>query len=148
MVVPLMQSISGGDDCTYTLYMSPLTAGMLGLPCRPCSGPWKLKFGDYYLVLTILGVLGMVRKHLRLRPTFFDADFCSGSVWKQSWGAKSLLTASAESAGNPLNYSLTSKYEFVLWPHRISKLTLLHFLPSDGLVVVVHDVGKYRRSGP
>jgi hypothetical protein len=80
MVVRLMQSISGGDDCTYTLYMSPLMAGMLGLPCRPCSGPWKLKFGDYYLVLTILGVLGMVRKHLRLRPTFFDADFCSGSV--------------------------------------------------------------------
>jgi len=94
--------------------MSPLTAGMLSLPCRPCSGPWKLKFGDYYLVLTILGVLGMVRKHLRLRPTFFDADFCSGSVWELSWGAKSLLTASAESAGNPLNYSLTSKYEFVL----------------------------------
>ena len=93
MVVPLMQSISGGDDCTYTLYMSPLTAGMLGLPCRPCSGPWKLKFGDYYLVLRILGVLGMVRKHLRLRPTFFDADFCSGSVWELSWGAKSLLTA-------------------------------------------------------
>ena len=93
---------------------------MLGLPCRPCSGPWKLKFGDYYLVLTILGVLGMVRKHLRLRPTFFYADFCSGSVWELSWGAKSLLTASAESAGNPLNYSLTSKYEFVLWPHRIS----------------------------
>jgi hypothetical protein len=99
---------------TCTLYMSPLTAGMLSLPCRPCSGPWKLKFGDYYLVLTILGVLGMVRKHLRLRPTFFDADFCSGSVWELSWGAKSLLTASAESAGNPLNYSLTSKYEFVL----------------------------------
>jgi len=121
MVVSLMQSINGGDDCTYTLYMSPRTAGMLGLPCRPCSGPWKLKFGDYYLVLTILGVLGMVRKHLRLRPTFFDADFCSGSVWELSWGAKSLLTASAESAGNPLNYSLTSKYEFVLWPHRISK---------------------------
>ena len=50
----------------------------------------------------------MVRKHLRLRPTFFDADFCSGSVWELSWGAKSLLTASAESAGNPLNYSLFS----------------------------------------
>jgi hypothetical protein len=102
-------------------------AGMLGLPCRPCSGPWKLKFDDYYLVLTILGVLGMVRKHLRLRPTFFDADFCSRSVWELSWGAKSLLTASAESAGNPLNYSLTSKYEFVLWPHRISILPMVRF---------------------
>jgi hypothetical protein len=40
-------------------------------------------------------------------------------VWELSWGAKSLLTASAESAGNPLNYSLTSKYEFVLAPPNI-----------------------------
>ena len=47
MAMPLMQSISGGNDRTYTLYMSPVTAGMLGLPCQPCSGPWKLKFGDY-----------------------------------------------------------------------------------------------------
>ena len=74
----------------------------------------------------------MVRKHLRLRPTFFDADFCSGSVWELSWGAKSLLTASAESAGNPLNYSLTSKYEFVLWPHRISMEDFLFFPFSCG----------------
>jgi hypothetical protein len=41
------------------------------------------------------------------------------------WGAKSLLTVSAESDGNPLNYSLIYKYEFVLWPHRISKLVVL-----------------------
>ncbi len=27
--------------------------------------------------------------------THFDADFCIGSVWELSWGAKSLLTASA-----------------------------------------------------
>jgi hypothetical protein len=57
----------------------------------------------------------MVRKHLRLRPTFFDADFCSGSVLELSWGAKSLLTASAESVRNPLNHSLASKYKFILW---------------------------------
>ncbi len=38
MVVPLMQSISGNDDSTYTLYMFPRTTGMLRLPCRPCSG--------------------------------------------------------------------------------------------------------------
>ena len=62
----------------------------------------------------------MVCKHLRLRPTFFDADFCSGSVWELSWGAKSLLRVSAESDGNPLNYSLIYKYEFVLWPYQIS----------------------------
>ena len=38
MVVPLMQSISSNSDCTYTLYMFPCRTGMLGLPCRPCSG--------------------------------------------------------------------------------------------------------------
>jgi len=27
--------------------MSPFTSDMLGLPCRPCSGPRQLKFGDY-----------------------------------------------------------------------------------------------------
>ena len=57
----------------------------------------------------------------RLCPTFFNADFCGGSVWELSWGgAISLLTASAENAGNPLNYSLASKYEFVLWGDGIS----------------------------
>ena len=50
----------------------------------------------------------------------FYADFCSGSVWELSRGAKSLLTASTESAGNPFNYSLASKYEFVLWGDGIS----------------------------
>ena len=66
------------------------------------------------------GVLEMVRMHLRLSPPFFDAIFCTGSVWELSWGAKSLLTALAESVGNPLNHSLASKYEFVLWGDGIS----------------------------
>jgi len=39
--------------------MSPFMAGMLGLPCRPCSGPRQLKVGDYKLLDTILGILGM-----------------------------------------------------------------------------------------
>jgi hypothetical protein len=47
MVVLPMQSICGGNDGTYMAYMSPFMAGMLGLPCRPCSGPWQLKFVDY-----------------------------------------------------------------------------------------------------
>jgi hypothetical protein len=47
MVVPLMQSISGNNNNTYTYYMPPLTAGMLGLPFWPCSGPWQLKFNHY-----------------------------------------------------------------------------------------------------
>jgi hypothetical protein len=40
-------------------HMVPLTAGELGLPCRPCLGPWQLKFGDYQSVITVLWVLGM-----------------------------------------------------------------------------------------
>jgi hypothetical protein len=43
MVVPLMQSISGNNDGKYMSYMSPFTAGMLGLPCQPCAGPQRLK---------------------------------------------------------------------------------------------------------
>jgi hypothetical protein len=43
MVVLLMQSISGDNDGKYTLHMSPFTAGMLSLPCRPCAGPQRLK---------------------------------------------------------------------------------------------------------
>jgi hypothetical protein len=68
MVVQLMQSISGDNNGTYayTSHMSPFTAGMLGLPCRPCSGPRQLKFGDYKLVVPILGVQGMAHLHLRL----------------------------------------------------------------------------------
>ena len=64
----------------------------------------------------ILGVLGMVHT-ISISGSIppFYADFFSGSVWELSWGAKSLLTAFAESVGNPLNHSLASKYEFVLW---------------------------------
>ncbi len=36
-------------------------------------------------------------------------------MWELSWGAKRLLTASAESVGNPLKHSLASKYELVPW---------------------------------
>ena len=53
----------------------------------------------------------------------FAAEVCGNCLGEP----KSLLTASAESAGNPLNYSLTSKYEFVLWPHRISILPMVRF---------------------
>jgi hypothetical protein len=51
------QSISSDNDGTYTSYMSPFTAGMLGLPCQPCSRSRQMKFGDYSLVIAILGVL-------------------------------------------------------------------------------------------
>jgi len=61
MVVLSMQSISGNNDGTCVSHVPPLTAGMLGLPCQPCLGPWQLKFGDYQLVVVILGVLGMAR---------------------------------------------------------------------------------------
>jgi hypothetical protein len=32
---------------TYTLHMFPLMPCALGLACRPCSGPWQLKLGEY-----------------------------------------------------------------------------------------------------
>ena len=50
-----MQSISGNEDSTHTFYMGPLIAGKLSLPCWPCLGPCQLKFGDYQLVVAILG---------------------------------------------------------------------------------------------
>jgi len=65
-----MQNISGNNDGTYTSFMSPCTAGMLGLSCRPCSGPQQLKFGDYKLVVAILGVLVMAHLHLRHCPIY------------------------------------------------------------------------------
>ena len=43
-------------------------------------------------------------------------------MWELSWGAKRTLTASAESDGNPLNYSLTSKFKFTLWGYQVSTL--------------------------
>ncbi len=51
--------VASRDDCTadaehrrqqhgtYMLYMSPLMPHALGLACRPCSGPWQLKLGEY-----------------------------------------------------------------------------------------------------
>jgi hypothetical protein len=41
-----MQSISSGEDGTYASHVVPITAGVLGLPCRPCSGPSQLIAGD------------------------------------------------------------------------------------------------------
>ena len=80
MVVPPMQIIGSNDDGTYASHIAPLTAGMLGLPCRPCLGLWQLKFGDYYqLVVPILGlgVIGMAHCHLRHYPIIYYRDFCT-----------------------------------------------------------------------
>ena len=65
------------------------------------------------------------------------------------WGAKSLLTVSAESDGNPLNYSLIYKYEFVLWPHRISNLQKIieELFPSDGVFCVLVFFGGFIGTG-
>ena len=115
MVVPLMQSIIGGNDCTYTCWYARFAmpamfraleaeVRWLLISTHDSGGP-----GDGTLASQALS-------HL------FDAEFCSRSVWDLSWGAKSLLTASTESASNPLNYSHASKYEFVLWGNGISML--------------------------
>ena len=47
------------------------------------------------------------RLMLRQYPTIYYLNFCGLLKWELSWETKSLLTASAESAGNMLtNYSL------------------------------------------
>jgi len=66
----MMLSISGNNDGIYMSYMFPRMASVLTLPCRPCSGPRQLKFGNFQLVVTILGVLEMARLHLRHYPIF------------------------------------------------------------------------------
>jgi hypothetical protein len=83
MVMPPMQSISGDDDGTYASHMVivPLTAGMLGLPCRPCSGPHQLIVGDYSLEVAILPTFSGSGLHFT-PPFFYYADFCSRSVWE------------------------------------------------------------------
>ena len=105
MVVLPMQRINGDNDGIYTPHMSHFTAGMLGLPCRPCSGPRQLKFGDYLLVVIIMGVLGMASLHLRHYPFFQYRDFYTKLEWELVWDDYSLLTAS-----NMLNYSLQKIY--------------------------------------
>ena len=109
MVVPPMQRISGNNYGTYRLNMPPFMTSMLGLPCRPCSRPWQLKFDDYLLLVAILGVLGMAHLHSGNTPSFNIGIFALYFQWV-SWGTKSLLTASAESAGKMFNYSLQQNY--------------------------------------
>ncbi len=47
MVIRPTQSIGSNNSSTYTLYMSPLMARVLGLAHRPWSGPRQLTAGDY-----------------------------------------------------------------------------------------------------
>ncbi len=47
MVIRPTQSVGGNNSGTYTLYMSPLMARVLGLAHRPWSGPRQLTMGDY-----------------------------------------------------------------------------------------------------
>ena len=48
----------------------------------------------------------MAHLHLRHYPIFYYWDFCTLLQWEMSWGAKSLLTALAESAGNMFKSSI------------------------------------------
>ncbi len=47
MVIRPTQSVGGDNSGTYMLYMSPLTARVLGLAHRPWSGPRQMTAGDY-----------------------------------------------------------------------------------------------------
>ena len=83
-----------------------------------------VKLLPLFPLLLFFGNLRFPRLHLRsnepiIRRTItFLQQKCVGTVLGA--GGKSLLTASAESACDPLNYSLASKYEFVLWGDGIS----------------------------
>jgi hypothetical protein len=47
MVIRPTQSVGSNNSSTYTLYMSPLMARVLGLAHRPWLGPRQLTAGDY-----------------------------------------------------------------------------------------------------
>jgi hypothetical protein len=81
IIVPLMQSIGSNNDSAYMLYMFSLTPCALGLACRPCLGPWQLKFGEYYLALKDFRGLGASILYLRLLTCFLDAVLCNQLWW-------------------------------------------------------------------
>jgi hypothetical protein len=61
----------------------PLMAGMLGLPCRPYSGPRQLIVGGYYFVVEIMGTYYASQAIPRLFYVFFALDLsgnCPGDL--------------------------------------------------------------------
>jgi hypothetical protein len=56
----------------------------------------------------------MAHLHLWQYPIFQYRDFCTLLQWELSWGAKSLLTASAKSAGNTFNNSPQQNYYLLI----------------------------------
>ncbi len=141
MVVLSMQSISGNNDGTYTLYMFPFMPLALGLACRPCSGPWQLKFGDHWFIVKISGVWGVARLHLRHHHIFFHQNFCALLEWEMSWGTKVMLRAFPESARNTLNLSLQRDTEFIVSGGWISRILEVEGLAgNDGLESIVEPL--------
>jgi hypothetical protein len=67
----------GLHHTTYASHMVPIMAGMLGLPCRPCSGPLQLIADDYFFIYANLGVRSCHICISGYALPFFDADFCT-----------------------------------------------------------------------
>ena len=122
-----------------------LTAGMLGLPCRPCSGPQQLKFGDYWLVVTILGLFGVSQLHLRHYPIIYYQDFCTFLEWGLSWGTKSLLTATTNLPSLSVGMPVAPPSHGTTASHGPMRRTLGHvwrrhgWLPSLGQQMDEHE---------
>jgi hypothetical protein len=110
---------------------SPSRPVPFGLACRPCSGPWQLKFGDCKFIVKISGVWGVARLHLRHHPIFFHQNFCTLLEWEMSWGTKVMLRAFPERTRNTLNLSLLRDTEFIVLGGWISiKLKVFWRAPS------------------
>ena len=121
MAILPMQSISNNNAGTYTSYMFSRAAGARTLPCWPCSGPRQLKFGDYQLVVMILGILGMANLHLRHCPIFLLGFL--DMIW-MGLGLRQLFFA----------YSIRWKCQeqvYLLPANQLQFIPLSDFLPPD-----------------
>jgi len=87
--------------------MAPLTAGMLGLQCRPCLGPQQLIAGDYYFVSSCNSGCSFAVAHasqamprLPFLMRIFALDLCGNCPG----GAKSCFAASDSQCSTPSHY--------------------------------------------
>jgi hypothetical protein len=102
-----MQSIRGDDGGTYAWHMVPLTAGMLGLPCLLCLGPWQPIPGDYFFVVANLGVRCCHNCISGYAPPFLMQIFALDLSGNCPGWAKSCFTASESQHSTPNYYPLS-----------------------------------------
>ena len=95
--------------------MVSLTAGMLGLPCRPCLGPPQLVVGDYYFVVAILGFICCVICISGYALPFLMWSFALSLSGNCPGGAETHFIASESWRSTPdPNYYPPFKYKFIV----------------------------------